>query len=158
MDIPRLSPAQKEVLEKILQCAAEDPVPPTLQKIADMRQKKSRSNAGRIARALEVKGLISMVTADGSKRLIGRSIRPTPLAWDWWKSQGHGIPDFIQTVPERTDNPIAEATYSDADRDDRIGRIPLLGGIPAGQPALREQDDSDSVSLEDLFEATSYIC
>lgn len=151
MDSSRLSRAQKEVLEKILQCAEKEQLPPTLAKIAEMRGQKSKGNVSRIANSLKSLGLISMVMTDHGERMVGHSLKPTTEAWSWWRSEGHELPGFMQTALEEVDNPESDVTYGGAAGDDRIGLIPLLGQAPAGTPALGEQDDSDNISLENLF-------
>lgn len=151
MDISGLSRAQKEVLEKILQCAEGDLLPPTLAKIAHMRGQKSKGNVSRIANALKDRGLVSMVMTDDKERMVAHSIKPTPEAWSWWRSQGHEIPGFIQTALEEADDPVSEVTYTGVGGDDQLKEISLLGQVPAGPPALVVQYDSDNVSLRNLF-------
>jgi SOS regulatory protein LexA len=151
VDTSGLSRAQKEVLGKILQCAEKEQLPPTLAKIAEMRGQKSKGNVSRIANALKNLGLVSMVMTDHDGRMVGHSIKPTTEGWSWWKSQGHEVPDFVRTALEEIDDPESGVTYGGAVGDARIGLIPLLGRSPAGPPALREQDDSENISLEDLF-------
>lgn len=151
MDISGLSRAQKEVLEIILRCAEEDPLPPTLAKIAHMRGQKSKGNVSRIANTLKDRGLVSMVMTEGNERMVAHSIKPTSEAWSWWRSQGREVSDFMQAALEEAVDPVSEVTYTDAAGDDQMTDVPLLGQVPAGPPALGEQDDSDNASLGNLF-------
>ena len=115
-----------------------------------MRGQKSKGNTSRIVNALKNHGLVSMVMTADNERMVAHSIKPTPEAWSWWRSQGHEVPGFMQTALEEADNSVSEVNYADAAEDDQIG-IPLLGQVPAGPPALGEQDDTDNISLGNLF-------
>jgi SOS-response transcriptional repressor LexA len=142
-ELPR---AQRKVLEAILNTAEPDKLVPTQEELARTLGLTSKANVRRVLEELETKKLIA-TTRTSKGRALARSFKPTQKAWEWWKSQGNDLPEFMQTVIPETSDVVAKETNTPIAENDFAPQIKSLGEVAAGTPTLAEENTSDPVRV-----------
>lgn len=152
-DIDKLPRTQKGMLEKIIYCAETEQLPPTFEELAGMLELKSKINARRVVMELQEKGLVSVTKRNG--RIVGRSVKPTSVVWEWRRLQKGERPEVTQhDVGERA-VAAAEETDSEVAGEKRGDDLFSIGEVPAGLFRLAEEDTSENISLRSLFRGRS---